>query len=114
MSLTRACLLPVLLLLAVAALPRNLAAAGETYRDPSGFCFAVPEGWKAISDPGNVVDMSALPAEARDLLKRSGAGMKNVKVLVLKGGAADFVSNVNVVVEPGEAPITKSNADQLV
>lgn len=86
------------------------SARAEKYTDPSGFAFTYPNDWIAITQ----LNKDMLPPDITNWLSRNRVNLNQVKVIVLQPGQADFLTNVNVVVQNQQMPINNDSVKKLL
>src|SRR5262245_24212297 len=90
------------------------SAQGGQHTDPSGYAFKYPDGWFLIANLREGLRNAPLPPEIKNWIARNKVDMSQVSALLVRQGDEAFLENLNVVVNPGEMPLTSSTARSYV
>jgi len=100
------------LLLCWSAISGLAAVAGE-YQDADGFKFIYPEGWVLV-DPSGVLEQGEFPPQVRQWMEQNRAALVSLRVALLRNSGADFMENLNVVVQPGQIPASEETLAEML
>lgn len=108
-SMRRQLIAATWILLALAA-----SARGGEFHDPSGFSFTYPNGWIAINRAKMGDPSQLLPSSMRNWVAKNNVNLSQVAVILLRNGNAEFLENLNVVVdEKQQIPVNDDLVKQM-
>ena len=90
------------------------SAATEFRDDSIGLSLDCPDGWTALSKFNLEAVRDKLPPELKRWIEKEKPDFSQVKVLVIRNDAADFLENLNVVVNENEMPVNDDSVHRLM